>query len=194
MNSDVSPTYIDGFLPGEDFERLATFFQDTTWKFGWGSNTIGESYLYWNRHFAGEGKSTMASCEEELHSNVAAQPVRDTWRMLKEKVLPNHTLIRCYANAHTFGLDGTIHRDNNVDVDATTTIIYCHRLWPLPWGGEIIFYNDDNDGIINAVIPKPGRVVIFKGSVPHAAKSPARVCRGLRISLVFKSLCRHDLI
>lgn len=191
MNSNSVPTYVDGLIPPLEFEQLTEYFLNTSWKFGWGSNTIGESFVHWNRHFAGGGKSTLESCEEELQSNVTAQPIAAVWKQIKADLLPGQTLIRCYANAHTFGLDGTIHRDNPVDVDATTTIVYCHPIWPVPWGGELMFYTNDVSAVQSAILPKPGRIAIFQGSVPHSAKSPARVCRGLRISLVFKSLRNH---
>ncbi len=194
MTCFEKPAVYDSILSESCFEELAQFFQDASWKFGWRSNTIGESLLHWNLHLAGGGKSSMHPCDDEIFSNDKLKPVAELWREIKNTLLPDHLLVRCYGNAHTFGLDGTIHRDNKKSVPLVTTLIYCHRLWPLAWGGEIIFYNDACDSIDKVVHPKPGRLVLFDGATPHVAKSPTRICRDLRISLVFKSINKHDLL
>jgi SM-20-related protein len=188
-----SPLIIDEFIDEETFELVAQMFQEASWKFGWRSNTVGDASMHWNKHFAGGGKSTRRPCDDELASNGDARPVWHIWTTIKEKLLPEHVLLRCYGNAHTFGLDGSIHKDNPDDVNMVTTLVYCHRLWPLPWGGETLFYSDDCENIDTIVFPKPGRLVVFPGNIPHAARSPTRVCRDLRISLVFKSIKSHEL-
>ncbi|WEF31438.1 hypothetical protein [Pseudoduganella chitinolytica] len=193
MSPFDSPRIVDDFFDSTEFESIACFFNDIDWRFGWGSNTAGESLRHWNKHFAGGGKSARTPCDVELAENINCGPVVDAWKSIKDKLLPGHSLLRCYANAHTFGLDGTIHRDNPKDIPAVTTILYCHRMWPLPWGGETVFYDVENSLIRSAVFSKPGRVVQFYGSEPHAAKSPSRVCRELRITLVFKSIHIDDL-
>jgi SM-20-related protein len=193
VNALETPLVIDGMFNADHLERLAKLFDETGWKFGWGSNTIGESVRHWNKHFAGGGKTSRTPCDLELLENENAKPISDTWIQIRDKLLPGHSLVRCYANAHTFGLDGSIHRDNPKEVNAVTTILYCHRLWPLPWGGETVFYDVDTMNIKAAVFPNPGRLALFSGSVPHAARSPGRVCRELRISLVFKSMSSEDL-
>lgn len=193
MNVDEAPMVYDGLFEEKYFDELTQFFFDTSWKFGWRSNTIGDSLLHWNKHIAGGGKNSREPCDTDLLSQIDAGPVARAWATIKEALLPDHSLIRCYGNAHTFGLDGTIHRDNPKDIPMVTTLVYCHRIWPLPWGGETLFYSDDCENINATIFPKPGRVVVFPGSIPHAAKSPSRVCKEPRISLVFKSIRTHDL-
>lgn len=189
MSLSIYPKIIDDALEELLFEEIAHILQNTSWKFGWRSaNSLGETLVHWNKHVAGGGKSSRLSCDEELNANMEVRPIADAWQILKKKYFPTHSLIRCYANAHTFGLDGSIHRDNSAEVAMTTTILYCHRLWPIPWGGELVFYDDCVESIVASVNPKPNRIVIFPGHMPHVAKSPSRVCRDLRISLVFKSM------
>lgn len=193
MSSYRLPKVVDEFFPASTFDDITHLFHECTWKFGWGSNAIGEAYVHWNRHFAGGGKSSLSCCEEELFGDIYARPIAEAWKNIRDKLLPSgHKLVRCYANSHTFGLDGTIHRDNPDDIEALTTIVYSHRLWPTSWGGETMFYSDDGSDVIASVFPKPGRIAVFQGSVPHSAKSPSRVCKGLRISLVFKSIKDAD--
>jgi SM-20-related protein len=194
MNALEMPVVIDDFLDPQLFDRLAQLFQDTSWKFGWRSNTVGDSLLHWNKHIAGGGKSSRTACDSELSAHEEGLPVAEAWAAIKEQFLQDHSLVRCYANAHTFGLDGSIHRDNPKDVPMVTTLVYCHRFWPLPWGGETLFYSDDCESITATTFPKPGRIAMFHGSMPHAARSPTRLCRELRVSLVFKSMKADALL
>jgi SM-20-related protein len=192
MSDFKNPVVIDDFLREELFQKIVHWLQHTSWKFGWHSNTMGEAPLYWNKHIAGGGKSSRDACDDELLLDESVEAIAEAWSTIRDKFLPGHSLVRCYANAHTFGLDGTIHRDNPKEVEMVTTLLYCHPIWPLAWGGETLFYDDDCINIEKAVFPKPARIVIFPGSMLHAAKSPARVCRELRISLVFKSMKYHE--
>ena len=43
-------------------------------------------------------------------------------------------------------------------------IVYMNEYWIPNYGGETIFYDDKLD-IVHAVVPKPGRVVIFDGRI-----------------------------
>jgi Rps23 Pro-64 3,4-dihydroxylase Tpa1-like proline 4-hydroxylase len=48
-------------------------------------------------------------------------------------------LERAYLNAHTYGIEPHIHRD-----DGDVTLIYYPRLdWKIDWGGGTAIYNDE---------------------------------------------------
>lgn len=66
-----------------------------------------------------------------------------------------------------------------------TVMFYLNKVWDVSYGGETIFINNSGD-ITNSVIPKPGRVVIFDGSIPHAAREVSRTCIELRMVATFK--------
>jgi SM-20-related protein len=36
------------------------------------------------------------------------------------------------------------------------------------------------------VSPRPGRLVIFDGSIPHAGRPPSRICHAPRYTLAYK--------
>lgn len=148
----------------------------------------GDFNLHWNCHLAGGGLESRSPCDTELASNHDLSAINQLWLAVRDKLLPGHELIRCYANAHTFGLDGGIHRDNPPEENMITTVVYVHRQWPLPWGGETVFYCKKEEDIVATVIPKPARVAIFDGSIFHAARAPTRVCTELRMTLVFRSM------
>ncbi len=49
-----------------------------------------------------------------------------------------------------------------------TVLYYANLLWQPDWGGETIFYNDEQDAVL-AVSPKAGRVVVGRGAILHRA-------------------------
>ena len=108
---------------------------------------------------------------------------------LADTVFRGHTLMRCYANAHAYGGDGTLHTDST-DPDSRTAVYYPHGVWWPNWAGETVVFNADKSDIIAAVYPKPNRMVVFPGCLPHVARGVSRTCPELRIVLVFKTEVR----
>jgi SM-20-related protein len=70
-------------------------------------------------------------------------------------------------------------------------IIRYDALWATCWGGELVFYDTAKENIMLSVQPKPKRVVVFNGEVPHGARAPAANCNRLRMSIAFKTLIRE---
>ena len=120
-----------------------------------------------------------------LLEDTSLEPIRDLWLKLKDDTLNGHSLVRCYANAHTFGVEGYPHTDSRLPGNYTT-IVYINPIWKPEWAGETVFINDLGD-ITQAVLPKPGRMVVFDGRVMHAARGLSRVCPAMRATLMFKT-------
>ena len=101
--------------------------------------------------------------------------------LLKKYSLKNYTLKRAYANAYTYGMINEIHQDDFPlsPLDIITVMFYLNKEWSIDFGGETNFYK--NEEIINSVLPKPGRVVIFDGFIPHCGKEVNRTCVELRM-------------
>ena len=59
--------------------------------------------------------------------------------------------------------------------------------WHPNYAGETVFFNDEGTDIIGTVYPRPNRMVLFSGSIPHVARGVSRVCPELRITLMFKT-------
>ena len=95
---------------------------------------------------------------------------------------------RGYFGGQVYGMVHDFHYDD----DATkydqiiTVMFYLNRTWTIEYSGETIFLTEDWKDIQNSVIPKPGRVVIFDGYIPHAAREVSRVCVELRMVATFK--------
>lgn len=51
--------------------------------------------------------------------------------------------------------------------EGVTLLYYVNLRWREEWAGETIFYNDDISEVEFTSMYKPGRVVLFDGSIPH---------------------------
>ena len=92
-------------------------------------------------------------------------------------------LERAYLNAHTYGIEPHIHRD-----DGDVTLIYYPRLdWKIDWGGGTAIYNDDVTEIEKHFVNKGNRIIMFDANLPHQAQPVSRLCFQLRTCIVFKT-------
>ena len=168
---------IDRVLPDDliiDIEKLIT---TTGWKYGWRSNnSLG--YGHWNQDFGKGGPENGLDITDNLPIEL-----KTAWEYIQTMYFPDTTLMRCYANSHTFGVEGYPHTDSFRDNDSTL-LIYLNRNWKREWGGETMIY--DGDTIRYAELPKFNKGFAFNGKDWHSAKSLSRICPELRITLMFK--------
>lgn len=147
---------IDDLLVGEQLNEIQLFFQNQVlWKFGWQSDRDRTPFGHWNHDFLKTRRTNQADYEHVLRDGADLAPLNDLWLRLKSEHLPEHTLVRCYANAHTFGVEGYPHSDSRKPGNHTV-VIYLNPTWRADWAGETVFFNDAGD-IFQAVLPKPGR-------------------------------------
>ena len=66
----------------------------------------------------------------------------------------------------------TIHIDDNHLEKPKTALYYPHPDWNIHWGGHTFFFNENLDSIEYTAAYKPGRLVIFDGSIPHCGSPP----------------------
>jgi len=59
--------------------------------------------------------------------------------------------------------------------------------WTVDMGGETIFIDPKTDDIIKSVLPRAGRLIKFKSTIPHLARPPVRDGFPRRYSIVFQS-------
>lgn len=114
------------------------------------------------------------------------------WRMqeIVDALFPleNFKPNRVYCNSCHYGDIYFTHRDYAAnDRKHVSVIYYANAEWPHEWQGETMFYDhqDDTDALI-AVTPRPGRIAVFRGSIPHRSAAPSRLCLGPRYTWVFK--------
>ena len=99
-----------------------------------------------------------------------------------------------FLNGQSHGQDGEIHLDSEEPGKAYTFVVYLNRVWEAGWQGETVLYNDERNEIVTSVIPYPGRLLVFDGSMPHWGRAPAKVFPGLRVTLAFHTLLKEGTL
>jgi SM-20-related protein len=180
----------DNVLPDEQRRDVNNFLHqggEAGWKFGWKSSDKTDSFSFWHRHFGGyrAGDGEPYDCEPEIEPFPV---IHALWRHLAGSggPLQSHRLIRCYANGHTYGSDGTTHTDSKLP-GTYTCVYYPHQNWHPDWGGDTVIFNQEKTDIIGCVYPRSNRMLIFDGSIPHVARGVSRTCPVLRVTLMFKT-------
>ena len=117
-------------------------------------------------------------------------PIARLWRLVDERITQGRCEIaRMYVNAYTYGDCPTIHVDH--DAAGNFTVLYYANLeWRPEWSGETVFYTPQRDEIVKAVLPKPGRIAVFDGRIPHVAREPNRIAPVVRYTIAMKLLLR----
>ena len=92
---------------------------------------------------------------------------------------------RAYTNVASYGDMLFTHTDCLPDQQDLTALWYLCSSWDVEWGGETMFF-DANDEVVCAVIPKPGRLVVFDGAIKHVGRPPNRICYAPRYTFAIK--------
>jgi SM-20-related protein len=186
-------TRMDNVLRDDQRKAIDDLLRGPGWKFGWKSKRNTDEFSFWHKHFAGPilsdrvsqpDQDEPVSCAEELAHKAPA--IHLLWTALEKTALKGHVLVRSYANGHTYGSDGTVHTDS-ASPRSFTTLYYPHERWSPNWGGETVFFNPEETDIIAAIYPRPNRLIVFPGALPHVARGVSRICPILRITLMFKT-------
>jgi len=171
------------FLPTEILTQILQEINQRGWNYGWRSRAARNSnipFSHWNVDFAGTGAENGIDVSTKLPKALAA-----AWQHIQTNHCPTARLVRCYANGHTYGVEGYPHTDS-IRAGDKTLLVYLNQTWKRDWGGETVFYNDDE--VLHAELPKYNKAILFDGNITHVAKGVARVCPSLRITLMFKIL------
>ena len=92
---------------------------------------------------------------------------------------------RAYCNFATYGDVLLTHTDAQPGAHEMTALWFMCREWNLEWGGETLLFNAQQDAE-QVISPRPGRLVLFDGSILHAGRPPQRICFVPRYTLAYK--------
>lgn len=95
------------------------------------------------------------------------------------------SLDRAYCNAISYGDVCFTHIDRKKETPSISVLFFANKNWKKDWGGEILFFNKNDDAIF-AITPKPGRIVLFHGHLKHRAGIPQRNCHESRKTFLIK--------
>jgi 2OG-Fe(II) oxygenase superfamily len=99
-------------------------------------------------------------------------------------LIDNRIIENAYIN---LGIPVDPHRIH-VDSEAQgylTLLFYLNDTWNINWGGETIFLNNQNEIEFTSEF-KPGRIIVFDSSIPHAARPQTIDAISYRFSLAIK--------
>ncbi|EKT4470498.1 2OG-Fe(II) oxygenase [Pseudomonas putida] len=182
------PTVLDKFITEHEQNLLTNSFSGAIWRYGWPINTIPLARPCWHIFIAGSKRTSLECCEHELASDSHWGFLLDIWRRTQLAHMRDCLLLGVYANGQTFGQDSPIHRDNKSIEPGKTAVLFCNAQWETTWGGELILFDQQKNDTIAAIQPKPGRIAIFDGHIPHRARAPTVDCDKLRITIAFKTM------
>ena len=168
---------IDEVFTPELLRQVTQVINQVPWRYGWASNKNIE-FTHWNHTFAPGGALNSLDISHSLSGVMA-----EAWQHIQLTCCGPKTLLRCYANTHTFGVEGYPHTDSRRSADKTM-VIYMSPHWQRDWGGETTIYNADE--IVHSELPRYNRGLVFSGSDWHSARAVTRICPAQRITLMFK--------
>ena len=155
---------------------------------------IFKNYIYFRDHApwtftgAGKDKAKWRNFKYKLNfkNKIEKYLKKHSQKILKNlKIFNFLKLERVYASANPYGTIHEPHRDYDPNLKGGITIMYyLNNTWNLKYAGETVFFN--NGEIIKSIIPRPGRVIIFDGSIEHCARDVRRDVNDLRMVLTFK--------
>jgi SM-20-related protein len=92
---------------------------------------------------------------------------------------------RAYTNHAAYGDMLYTHTDCGPDQRELTALWFLSAHWEPEWGGETMFFDASGDAMFCAS-PRPGRLLLFDGAIPHAGRPPSRICYAPRYSFAIK--------
>ena len=92
---------------------------------------------------------------------------------------------RAYTNYTAYGDMLYTHSDCRPDGRELTALWFLSKHWEPEWGGETMFFDASGDALFCAS-PKPGRLVMFDGAIPHVGRPPSRICYTPRYTFAIK--------
>lgn len=149
--------------------------------------------LYGVLHPAGDGsygfKYTWDFLQLDKPETFVDENIKALWDIVKQHIPTNHILRRGYINAHTFGVEDTIHFDDPNFQNGYTIIVYLCNDWYAGWSGQTVFYKNLNqlgNEIEQSVLPRYNRFVVFDKNLPHCVAPLSHKFAGVRLTCMFK--------
>jgi len=80
---------------------------------------------------------------------------------------------------------GEVYAPHTHDLKPDVLLYYANLEWKREWYGETLFYSEDLKDIIHANPYVPGRIVWFKGEIPHSIRPSSSMAPQYRFTISF---------
>lgn len=164
----------DGLLPLDQIGMIEKALLQSPFSWSEIAKPEAEQYRHWARNL--DLKAT-----EQLPIYPAAMAALAPFCTAEQR----YKMYRAYCNFSSYGDVLMIHTDCRPEHNELTGLWFMHEKWEVEWGGETLFYNSQDDAEF-VCSPKPGRLVIFDGRIPHQGRPPTRICYAPRYTFAMK--------
>ena len=184
MPSDVSPTRVgkvegrdvfifDNLIPQSDLAQYVQALEKSPFTRTEFARPETAEYKHW--------------VSELPLANVTQMPLWNAMERAVKTARPGEAYrpYRAYTNYAAYGDMLYTHCDCPPDARELTALWFLSAQWDPEWGGETMFFDSDGDAIFCAS-PRPGRLVLFDGAIPHVGRPPSRICFAPRFTFAIK--------
>ena len=184
---------IDEFYDNIKLDTVITNSYNYEWKF---SRSDVDEEIYWTNHVFGMFYASQGDIL--LNENFKLLEIKSLWNQFNEQFkVPIKNLESSYLNGLTFGTEAFPHIDFQ-EQGHTSVIVFLCEAWNSYWGGETVFFDGKciknnpshevfyTHDIIQSVLPKHNRMILFDGNITHAVRPISKSFKGLRKTLMFK--------
>ncbi|WP_081641402.1 2OG-Fe(II) oxygenase [Xanthomonas maliensis] len=154
------------------------------WSYSVYPGLLGDTHPSWHMHLCGSRSAhDRAIHDDVLNATPGLAALNEVWKYIQQELAPDYGLVRAYATGHTYGQDGALHHYAKPSDQERVALLYTSAEWKDDWAGETVFYDPARECI--SIRPRPGRLVLFDGSVTRVSRAPARDCPTLCSTLAF---------
>jgi hypothetical protein len=86
-----------------------------------------------------------------------------------------------------------IHADSRgLEKNSFTILHYANYQWDKNWHGQTNFYSENLDEICFSSMVRPGRIIVFDGTIPHSATAPSNIALHPRYTIATKIIVNES--
>ncbi len=177
--------YLTNVLRADTFSNICAKLDEPIWQFGrvtnpdvWDEDTT----VFWQADLSLDHQVSEVALYEIINKLNEISPETKNYQF---------KLYTAIAGGKTFGLDGGIHTDKEVNFNDLgdgfmTLCFFPNKEWNPEWGGEFQFFDDDGN-VIATYYPYPNTCLVFDSNIPHRGLGPSRDCKKLRKYISYKT-------
>lgn len=185
MSKPAEIFYLDNVLREDTFVNILSLLKGPIWNFGrvtnpdiWDEDTT----VFWMADLTLTHLVSEVAFYEIINKLHKVAPETDNYHF---------KLFHAIAGGKTFGLDGEVHTDKDVEFNEMgdgymTFCLFPNEEWNPEWGGEFQFF-DNSGNVIATYYPNPNTCLVFDSNIPHRGLAPQRNCKKLRKYISFKT-------
>lgn len=91
-------------------------------------------------------------------------------------------------NTYNHGDSSWFHKDMDTLNNGWTIVLFLNEYWDINWHGHLIILTESRKDILKAVLPIPGRFVLFKNDLMHSASPVSREAEFPRLTLAIQCI------